>query len=222
MSVEAISSCVCSRVASPRSQRLVAARLVGPLDVEGLLADLAKVADRKAMKAARKGVKEGRQEEQHEGVRPPRSGGRRLGACWIISDPPLLVPARELVSDDQAQELEERTLELLGRYRESLKGDRRHLLDSYRFVEMARKVVGVGSVGTRAWVVPTMGLRRPGPALPAGQGGRGLGVEPDLGASEFENHGERVVEGQWLMQAASDILLGWLPALGLDGEQSRL
>ena len=65
---------------------------------------------------------------------------------------------------------------MLGRYRESLKGDRRHLLDSFRFVDMARKVVGVGSVGTRAWVRADDGPRRPGPALPAGQGGRGLGA----------------------------------------------
>ncbi len=65
---------------------------------------------------------------------------------------------------------------MLGRYRESLKGDRRHLFDSYRFVEMARKVVGVGSVGTRAWVILMMGAARPGPIVPAGQGGRGLGA----------------------------------------------
>jgi len=73
------------------------------------------------------------------------------GEPRIISDPPLLVPARELVSEGQRQDLEERMREVLSRYRESLKGDRRHLFDGYRFVDMARKVVGVGSVGTQAW-----------------------------------------------------------------------
>ena len=144
------------------------------LDVDTLLADLAKVADRKQMKAAQKNV-------EKAGKKNSMKAFDRLvrvvdGEPRIISDPPLLVPAAELVSEDQAHELEERILEMLGRYRESLKGDRRHLFDGYRFVEMARKVVGVGSVGTRAWVAADDGPRRTGSALPAGQGGRGLGA----------------------------------------------
>ena len=74
------------------------------------------------------------------------------GEPRIISDPPLLFPPRSSSPRISAHELEERILEMLGRYRETLQGDRRHLLDGFRFVEMARKVVGVGSVGTRAWV----------------------------------------------------------------------
>ena len=105
-------------------------------------------------------------------------------------------------------------LELLGHYRESLKGDRRHLFDGYRFVEMARKVVGVGSVGTRAWVALMMGRDGQDPLFLQAKEAEASVLEPYLGESEFGNHGERVVEGQWLMQAASDILLGWLPALG--------
>ena len=86
----------------------------------------------------------------------------------------------------------------------------RHLLDGYRFREIARKVVGVGSVGTRAWVILLTGRGDARPALPAGEGGRGLGA----GAlrrrrASTRNHGQRVVEGQRLMQAASDIFLGW-------------
>ena len=141
------------------------------------------------------------------------------GEPRIISDPPLLVPAEELVSEDQAHELEERILEMLGRYRESLKGDRRHLFDSYRFVEMARKVVGVGSVGTRAWVLLMMGRDGQDPLFLQAKEAEASVLEPYVGESEFGNHGERVVEGQWLMQAASDILLGWLPALGFDGQE---
>ena len=185
------------------------------LDVDTLLADLAKVATAKAMKKARKDAKKA-------GKKNSLRAFDRLvrvvdGEPRIISDPPLLVPARELVPDDQAQELEERILELLGRYRESLKGDRRHLFDSYRFVEMARKVVGVGSVGTRAWVVLMMGRDGQDPLFLQAKEAEASVLEPYLGESEFENHGQRVVEGQWLMQAASDILLGWLPALGFDG-----
>ena len=187
------------------------------LDVGSLLADLAKVADRKQMKVARKDVaKAGRKNSLKAFDRLVREVD---GEPRIISDPPLLVPARELVSEDQAEELEDRIQELLGSYRESLKGDRRHLFDSYRFVDLARKVVGVGSVGTRAWVVLMMGRDGQDPLFLQAKEAEVSVLEPYLGASEFGNHGERVVEGQWLMQAASDILLGWLPALGFDGQE---
>ena len=187
------------------------------LDVDTLLADLAKVADRKQMKVAQKNVaKAGKKNSMKAFDRLVRVVD---GEPRIISDPPLLVPARELVSEDQAHELEERILEMLGRYRESLKGDRRHLFDSYRFVEMARKVVGVGSVGTRAWVVLMMGRDGQDPLFLQAKEAEASVLEPYVGESEFGNHGERVVEGQWLMQAASDILLGWLPALGIDGQE---
>jgi uncharacterized protein (DUF2252 family) len=187
------------------------------LDVDSLLADLAKVADRKQMKVARKDVaKAGKKNSLKAFDRLVRVVD---GEPRIISDPPLLIPVRELVPQDQAQELEEQITEWLGQYRESLKGDRRHLFDSYRFVDLARKVVGVGSVGTRAWVVLMMGRDGRDPLFMQAKEAGASVLEPYLGASEFGNHGERVVEGQWLMQAASDILLGWLPALGLDGQE---
>jgi uncharacterized protein (DUF2252 family) len=184
------------------------------LDVDTLLADLAKVAKKKQMKAVRKNVKKAGKKNSlrafdrlvHEVDGEPR----------IISDPPLLVPAGELVSKDQQQALEEGIIELLGRYRESLEGDRRHLFDGFRFVEMARKVVGVGSVGTRAWVVLMMGRDGQDPLFLQAKEAEASVLERYVGESEFGNHGERVVEGQWLMQAASDVLLGWLPAIGLD------
>ena len=143
------------------------------------------------------------------------------GEPRIISDPPLLVPARELVSDDQRHQLEERIQELLVRYRESLKGDRRHLFDGYRFVDLARKVVGVGSVGTRDWVALMMGRDGQDPLFLQVKEADASVLESYAGASEFGNHGERVVEGQWRMQAASDILLGWLPAFGLDDMEAE-
>ncbi len=184
------------------------------LDVDTVLADLAKVADRKQMKVAHKNVaKAGKKNSMKAFDRLVRVVD---GEPRIISDPPLLVPAGELVSEDQREALEERILEMIGRYRESLKGDRRHLFDSYRFVEMARKVVGVGSVGTRAWVLLMMGRDGQDPLFMQAKEAEASVLEPYVGESEFKNHGERVVEGQWLMQASSDILLGWLPALGFD------
>ncbi len=184
------------------------------LDIESLLAEIAKVADKKQMKAAHKNVaKAGKKNSLKAFDRLVRDVD---GEPRIISDPPLVVPVRELLSADQEQEFEERIVEMLGRYRESLKGDRRHLLDSYRFVEMARKVVGVGSVGTRAWVLLMMGRDGQDPLFLQAKEAEASVLEPYVGASEFGNHGERVVEGQWLMQAASDVLLGWLPAIGFD------
>ena len=187
------------------------------LDVDAVLAEVAQVADRKQMKAAEKNVAKAHKKNSLKAF--DRLVRVVDGEPRIISDPPLLVPARELVSDDRRHELEGRIQEMLGRYRESLKGDRRHLFDSYRFVEMARKVVGVGSVGTRAWVVLMMGRDGQDPLFLQAKEAEASVLEPYAGASEFGNHGERVVEGQWLMQASSDILLGWLPAFGMDDKE---
>ena len=186
------------------------------LDVDTVIADLAKVADHKQMKVAHKTVAKAEKKNSMKAF--DRLVRVVDGEPRIISDPPLLVPAAELVSADQAHELEERILEMLGRYRETLQGDRRHLLDGFRFVEMARKVVGVGSVGTRAWVALMMGRDGQDPLFLQAKEAEASVLEPYVGESEFKNHGERVVEGQWLMQAASDILLGWLPAHGMDGQ----
>jgi uncharacterized protein (DUF2252 family) len=184
------------------------------LDVDTVLADLRDVVDRTQLKAVHKNVaKAGKKNSLKAFDRLARVID---GEPRIVSDPPLLVPARELVSGRQLDELEDRIAELLGRYRASLKGDRRHLFDSYRFVDLARKVVGVGSVGTRSWVVLMMGRDGQDPLFLQAKEAEASVLEPYVGASKFGNHGERVVEGQWLMQAASDILLGWLPAIGID------
>jgi uncharacterized protein (DUF2252 family) len=187
------------------------------LDVESLLGDLAKVADKKQMRAVQRNVAKAQKKNSLKAF--DRLVRVADGEPRIISDPPLLVPARELLDEGQQQEFEERMRELLGRYRESLKGDRRHLFDSYRFVEMARKVVGVGSVGTRAWVLLMMGRDGQDPLFLQAKEAEASVLEPYIGESGFGNHGERVVEGQWLMQAASDILLGWLPAIGFDDRE---
>jgi uncharacterized protein (DUF2252 family) len=187
------------------------------LDAEALIADLAKVAGRKQVKTAEKSVAKAQKKNSLKAF--DRLVHEVDGEPRIISDPPLIVPARELAADDQRHELEARIQEMLASYRESLQGDRRHLFDTYRFVDLARKVVGVGSVGTRAWVILMMGRDGQDPLFMQAKEAEASVLEPYVGASEFGNHGERVVQGQWLMQAASDIMLGWLPAVGLDDKQ---
>jgi uncharacterized protein (DUF2252 family) len=141
------------------------------------------------------------------------------GAPQIISDPPLIVPVRELLPDSDATALHDGMVSLLATYRKSLPEDRGRLLDRYRFVDMARKVVGVGSVGTRAWVLLLVGRDSSDPLFLQAKEARPSVLEPFVGKSEFGNQGQRVVEGQRLMQAASDLFLGWLRATGPDGKR---
>jgi uncharacterized protein (DUF2252 family) len=141
------------------------------------------------------------------------------GELRIVSEPPLIVPAEELLPEAEAADLEQFLLGVLVDYRETLQADRRHLLDGYRFRHLARKVVGVGSVGTRAWMVLMTGADDEDPLFLQAKEAEASVLEPYAGASRFHNHGRRVVEGQRLMQAASDIFLGWCPATGIDGKQ---
>jgi uncharacterized protein (DUF2252 family) len=139
------------------------------------------------------------------------------GHPQIAGDPPLIVPIEELVSPEQRDVLEDWLRKLIRSYRRTLTGDRRHLLERFRYAHAARKVVGVGSVGTRAWILLMLGNDDGDPLfLQCKEAGRSV-LEPYLGKSEFTNHGQRVVEGQRLMQSASDIMLGWLRAAGIDG-----
>jgi uncharacterized protein (DUF2252 family) len=139
------------------------------------------------------------------------------GTPQIISDPPLLVRIEDLLGQAQAAEFQEGMHTLLRSYRASLQGDRKQLLEHYRYVDLARKVVGVGSVGTRAWVVLMLGRDNEDPLFLQCKEAQPSVLEPFVGKSEFAHHGRRVVEGQRLMQASSDIMLGWLRTTGLDG-----
>jgi uncharacterized protein (DUF2252 family) len=132
--------------------------------------------------------------------------------------PPLLVPFRELFRDQNVDE-GEYVRELLHEYASGLDPDRRHLFGSYKFVDMARKVVGVGSVGTRAWVFLLAGRDGQDPLVLQAKEAQASVLEPYLGASEFMNHGERVVRGQRMDQAAPDVFLNWQRSRGLDGEE---
>ena len=109
--------------------------------------------------------------------------------------------------------------ELLRRYRQTLQTDRRVLLEEFRLVDIARKVVGVGSVGTRAWIVLMLGRDENDPLFLQFKEAESSVLEEFTAESEYANHGERVVAGQHLMQASSDIFLGWLHVdSGIDGK----
>ncbi len=139
------------------------------------------------------------------------------GELRIVSEPPLIVPVNELV--DESADVEAAIQKIIGDYRDTLPEDRRVLLDGYRFVDAALKVVGVGSVGTRAFVVLMLGRDSGDPLFLQAKEAQRSVLEPYTEPSAFENQGERVVQGQRLTQAASDILLGWVKATGIDGKQ---
>ena len=100
---------------------------------------------------------------------------------------------------------------------EPLRGDHRHLLEGFRFADAARKVVGVGSVGTRAWIALMIGNDDQDPLFLQAKEAQASVLEPFLGKSAYASHGQRVVEGQRLMQSASDVMLGWVRTDGIDG-----
>jgi uncharacterized protein (DUF2252 family) len=140
------------------------------------------------------------------------------GERRIVATPPIVVPVEDLVPDASAEQLLDAMHELVEGYAESLSHDRRHLLAQYRLVHMARKVVGVGSVGTRSWVLLMIGRDDGDPLFLQAKEAQASVLEEYVGASEFENHGERVVAGQRTMQASGDIFLGSRRVRGIDGE----
>jgi uncharacterized protein (DUF2252 family) len=142
------------------------------------------------------------------------------GQPRVMSDPPLLVPIEELLPDQvERSALESQLLDIMSKYRRTLETDRRHLIDQYRFAHLARKVVGVGSVGTRCWIVLMLGRDQSDPLFLQVKEAEKSVLSRFLGASEYTNQGQRVVAGQRLMQASSDIFLGWHRiAAGLDGK----
>jgi uncharacterized protein (DUF2252 family) len=139
------------------------------------------------------------------------------GQPQLVGDPPLIVPIEDLLPDWEYHRVDEAIHNLLRSYRRTLAGDHRHLLEGFRYVHAARKVVGVGSVGTRAWILLMMGHDASDPLFLQAKEAQESVLEPFLGRSRYRNHGQRVVEGQRLMQSASDIMLGWLRSDGVDG-----
>jgi uncharacterized protein (DUF2252 family) len=155
-----------------------------------------------------KTVAKGRRKDSARAFRKLAAEGN--GEAHIRSDPPLIVPIAELVDGRGAARLELAARRLLESYLGSVSGDLHRLLGRYRYADLARKVVGVGSVGTRCWVILLLGRDSSDALFLQAKEARRSVLERFAGSSAYSNQGQRVVEGQRLMQAASDIFLGWL------------
>ena len=185
------------------------------VDVEDLAAELRRIASGKERKRFEQNLAKTRAKDSL------RAFGKLTeivdGEPRIVGDPPVVTPIEDIVGDERLHELEDFLRGVIRSYRRTLAGDRRKLLERYRYVHAARKVVGVGSVGTRAYIMLLVGRDQTDPLFLQFKEAEASVLEPFLGKSDFANHGQRVVEGQRLTQAASDIMLGWLRTPGVDG-----
>ncbi|MCR8575185.1 DUF2252 domain-containing protein [Streptomyces sp. Isolate_219] len=156
----------------------------------------------------------------HDTVQAFRKLTRKSGGqVRFAADPPLIVPLDDLLPDVERDQLEEQIRGLVQGYARSLRSDHRRLLEQYRVVDTARKVVGVGSVGTRCWIVLLLGKDADDPLLLQAKEADESALAAYAGPGVHTNQGARVVAGQRLMQAASDIFLGWDRVTGIDGRQ---
>jgi uncharacterized protein (DUF2252 family) len=192
------------------------------IDVAGLLAELEAVAGKTKSKSDKRMAARTAQLVTKAHTRDSLQALGKLttvvdGQLRILSDPPLVVPTEELFSLEVSDEIRESFHQLVRGYRRSLQSDRRHLLEEFQFVQIARKVVGVGSVGTRAWILLMVGLGNEDPLFLQAKEAEASVFEEFVGKSSYANHGARVVAGQHLMQAASDIFLGYQRVDGPDG-----
>jgi uncharacterized protein (DUF2252 family) len=185
------------------------------IHVEEILTGAAAVGTKKQLRRAEKVVAKARSKDSL------RAFGKLTeevdGELRIRNDPPVVVPIHELFDAKHHRALDEALQTLIRSYRATLSEDRRQLLERFRYVDAARKVVGVGSVGTRAWIMLLLGRDNADPLFLQFKEAEASVLEPFLGSSEYEQHGQRVVEGQRLMQAAGDIMLGWVRTSGVDG-----
>ncbi len=186
------------------------------LEIESTLQQFSGELKAKQVKAVEKQVAKARTRDSHAAF--SKLTEVVDGRARIVDQSPLIVPITKLAADEAADEIFEELQRLIRRYRSSLQSDRRVLLEAFELQDVARKVVGVGSVGTRAWIALLMGRDSSDPLFLQIKEAEASVLEPFLGPSEYANHGERVVTGQRLMQAASDIFLGWLHVdAGIDG-----
>jgi len=183
------------------------------IDVEDLLGQLQTLATAKERKRADKNLAKTRSKDSLRAF--AKLTEMVDGEPRIIADPPVVTPIEDILGD-RLNEFEDFLHGILRGYRRTLSGDRRRLLERYRYVHAARKVVGVGSVGTRAFIMLLLGRDDNDPLFLQFKEAEASVLEPFLSKSEFANHGQRVVEGQRLTQAASDIMLGYIRAEGVD------
>ena len=185
------------------------------LPARDLKVRLEELADRRSSAEAKKRIRQALQRDHLRAF--DRLVEREGDVLRFINNPPLVTPVEELLDADQSERYVEVIQEFLRQYRSSLSTDRQHLVSSYRFVHMARKVVGVGSVGTHAWVVLFVGRDTGDPLLLQLKEAPASVLAPFAGPTGFASQGRRVVEGQRLMQAAGDHLLGCYDLLAWDG-----
>ncbi|MDT0456627.1 DUF2252 domain-containing protein [Streptomyces sp. DSM 41527] len=160
------------------------------------------------------------QARTHDTVQAYRKLTRRSGGqVRIAADPPLIVPLDDLLPDVERDQLTDQIHGLVQGYGGTLRSDHRRLLEQYRVVDVARKVVGVGSVGTRCWIVLLLGKDTDDPLLLQAKEADDSVLAAYAGPSLYSHQGERVAAGQRLMQAAGDIFLGWARTTGIDGRQ---
>ncbi len=178
------------------------------LDVEATIAELGSQFKPKQVKRTEKTLAKARTKDSMSAF--SKLTREVDGQARIVAEPPLIVPIDELAQGVERDEMFDALRSTLGSYRATLQHDRRVLLEEFQLVDFARKVVGVGSVGTRAWIALLVGRNGQDPLFLQMKEAEASVLEEFLEASEFENHGERVVTGQRLMQASSDIFLGWL------------
>ena len=187
------------------------------LDIESVLKDYASQFKPKAVKRTEKTLAKARTKDS-------MTAFSKLthvvdGKARIVDQSPLIVPIDQLVAGQGRDEMFDALRQLMRSYRATLEFDRRVLLEQFELADFARKVVGVGSVGTRAWIALLLGRDGEDPLFLQMKEAEASVLEEFLGPSEFSNHGQRVVVGQRLMQATSDIFLGWLHVDGgLDGK----
>jgi uncharacterized protein (DUF2252 family) len=186
-------------------------------NIPGLLAEITSQLDRRRSSRTDSLLAKAKYRDNVDALR--KLSTRVDGRTRIRSDPPLLVPIEELLDDHSSAVLYNGMTAMITSYRRTLSSDRRHLLDQFEFVQMARKVVGVGSVGTRAWILLFAGIDAGDPLfLQAKEAQRSVLAGYVKGVRQV-NDGQRVVYGQRLLQATSDIFLGWQRVEGIDGKQ---
>jgi uncharacterized protein (DUF2252 family) len=202
-----IRNLVAEAKAQAREARKKKEKKLGKRDVEQ--EKLGKTAEKRAVKTAAKA-------HSRDSLQALSKLGELVdGTYRIVSQPPIVVPARDLaatygLSPDEVVPV---IHEQFRAYRATLQDDRRHLLERFEIVDAARKVVGVGSVGTRAFIVLLQGRDAQDPLFLQIKEATASVLEPYLRKSRYRTHGQRVVEGQRMMQAASDIYLGWTKGL---------
>lgn len=193
------------------------------MDVDALQERFAAQMPKKARKAARKAV------EKAKGKDSTRAIAKLTevvdGRLRVVSDPPIVVPLRDIVAgagrmgaqQERSVDVAKLVSRVLSEYRLTLSPEKRRLVEQYEGVDIARKVVGVGSVGTRAWIVVMRGAGNDDPLVLQVKEAQESVLERFVGKSAYREHGERVVQGQRAMQTAGDMLLGWCRLPGEDG-----